>query len=442
MEKRGLQFFVWGMLARRLRDWAAVLERQIDGEKRDGLLTSEQTAPEKRPDVSAVPPLLAHALGRAEGPPAHWLARVQQDAPDLLVQMGLAPAPTPPLLEERPVDDVEQSEGGELEPGLPASVEGGSDVYPAKHDPEGGALNDTPPALRRSVSLSSPPASLAADWRVETRSSALPVSAWDTGQTAVTPPRQTNKGPRSVEGRAEAGESNALGESSFVSPPSEGQLERVSRSVARAARSVESGAEAGESNALGESSFVSPSSEGQLERVSRSVARAARSVEGGAEVSASNASDLPSPTFEVPPQRMPRGVARAVRDVEGRAEASEFYEAGEQSFVPEVRDGQPMSRRGVDARTEWGRQGSERLVELPAFQARRTDPWPPLSPAAPFSVMQSSEQARVSPTQFEMNWPALPADVALESQDWQGEWRQRERRQRLDEEQRGNLWNV
>lgn len=63
--------------------------------------------------------------------------------------------------------------------------------------------------------------------------------------------------------------------------------------------------------------------------------------------------------------------------------------------------------------------------------------WPLLSSESPPSSAQTEELMQV-----EMPWPALPKEENTNGQDWGIAQRMWERRRRLDEEQRGNLWSV
>jgi len=71
------------------------------------------------------------------------------------------------------------------------------------------------------------------------------------------------------------------------------------------------------------------------------------------------------------------------------------------------------------------------------------DPWPPL-PAALVSSGQyaaASDESR-GQARGETHWPALPVERAVDGRHGEMSWRTWERRQRLDEEQRGQPWNA
>lgn len=71
------------------------------------------------------------------------------------------------------------------------------------------------------------------------------------------------------------------------------------------------------------------------------------------------------------------------------------------------------------------------------------DPWPSL-PAAIVSSGQyaaSSDESR-GQARGETHWPALPEERAVDRRHGEMSWRTWERRQRLDEEQRGQPWNA
>src|SRR5690348_13649501 len=98
MKKRGMKFLVLHALAHRLQNWADFLIRQIgEGpvlpDQGEGAKTRAETEIQESEMASEA---LSHSLSlspeqedldmQLDGPPTHWLARVQKDAPDLLRQ--------------------------------------------------------------------------------------------------------------------------------------------------------------------------------------------------------------------------------------------------------------------------------------------------------------------------------------------------------------------
>src|SRR5579862_5475403 len=69
MKKRGLKFFVLQTLAHQLQRWADIVSRQLDDEK-TGVENATFSTSASTEDMITITDI--------DGPPAHWLARVQK----------------------------------------------------------------------------------------------------------------------------------------------------------------------------------------------------------------------------------------------------------------------------------------------------------------------------------------------------------------------------
>lgn len=461
MKKRGVKFLVLYTLACQLQNQADFLFRYIGEERpvpqlrasKAGALAGPEEAAQE-PDSSALegPPAGWRAKQEIAGPPDHWLKRVQGAAPELLAGRGQTPVRRvpPPLT---PPTDGEWTEadrvGGEWTEADYASGQWRRSLPPSLHAGGPEASLDLPVSLNRSA-LRAVPASLPRIYpHVETELTSVlekgesADSRWMEADRADGQRTETNE----VDGRWI--EADRAGE----------QWKREQAPILHAG-----GPEASSGFPASFGGAARRAAPASLPRVYPHVETELASVlEKREGVGDGRVGEVPSPISvqQVRPALLTRK-ERASSEAKQDAFIQPAEEARESVLKPDAR------RRVVEARES---ESNPRGVSLPAVDSltpqAASEKWPALParsdlsggetrpgihsmqsvgqglwPALSISTVHHLPGQPGAQSQVEICWPSLPTET-IKSEQGQILTRQSwERQQRLDNEQRGSVWNV
>ncbi len=463
MEKQGLRFFILHALARQLQGWADLVFKQVGEEGRSAQGSQANTEKAERdsgPEVSGVtaapvvvaqPPTLEEEgnSADADGPPAHWLARVQKAAPDLLKQKGYAARP---IATPSHTVSAAQADGSIQTADAEQRARTTEIMWTERKDrsaqgnqakaerADTGEATEVSRTAAAAVPAAQPPGLVARFQGVsavdiqaaaqmpalkEERDSATEVSRTE---TAAVPAVQL---PALEEGRgsgdADSPPAHWLARVQKAAPDLLNQKEYAARSIAAPfhmlpAAQTNGGTQKADTDA-GQHSRATEIVREEMYPIRPTETGKPRGEEGRVRWEETDVSASPDAL-----------VKQNVTATMGQGK--EPVRTSEPDLPPLSLPGEWRSRLVQPDSSPW----EERLV-MRSHQQARHNLRPQMSISAPAHDHRSLGEAREQ-IQIEMRWPSLPDEVIPNSQDWEMAWRAWERQQRLNEEQRGSSWNA
>lgn len=419
MKKHGVTYTVVRAMAHQLHNQAHFLF-QLIGEEQHSLahiqaeasntriakreLAQLPTRVESAPASDATIPADWLAQQTAGGPPAHWLQRVQQDAPTLLTGTGAYPLPAVP---------------SSLEPATsfqPASVALIRPTEPLMSDPSAQYKQTNPseqPTNYQLASLAqvSPTEPLTSDQSAPTRGKQP--SAIRRVLAPFWPTRQRNKAGRApseqAQTRVQSQPHTTRADQAQQSPASQtepaGDSAALSEHVQGAGRMDEQPTLPAVSSMLQPTMPAIPT----ISRTHSMRAERAWNVDTSHEASHVTRHALAS----VP--------------VDGQTDTDPWPSLPSATTLPHVATPERVLPSNTVQADLWRRTPSE--------EPKKQTAWPLTSQAQP-------AQAASPLTYGSEQWPELPDESPTTSQDWRSIQQAWQHQQRLDDEQRGNLWNA